>query len=126
MKTLGQRIRTLRIKHDLTQEEIALQLGMKRPNFANYEADRTVPPSDVLSKMADILKTSTDYLLCKTDNPLPQTVEERFLSNTDLPLDELLNKFNFTLDGKQLTREQAIAAITFVRALQAQNIQTEK
>lgn len=71
MSTMGKRIRDLRQKRGLTQEQVADRLGMKRPNFSNYEADRVVPPSDILANIADILGTSTDYLHGRTANPGP-------------------------------------------------------
>ncbi|GIO09702.1 hypothetical protein J31TS6_57300 [Brevibacillus reuszeri] len=71
MSILGERIKDLRLKKNLKQDEIAEMLGMKRSNFSSYETGRTIPPSNILSELATILGTSTDYLLGKTSNPLP-------------------------------------------------------
>lgn len=67
--TLGERIRALRTKRGFTQEEMAEKLGMNRANFSNYERNIAIPPGDTLAQIADILKTSTDYLLGRTDDP---------------------------------------------------------
>jgi hypothetical protein len=44
---------------------------MNRTNVSNYESGRTVPPGNVISAMADILITSSDYLLLRTDDSHP-------------------------------------------------------
>jgi HTH-type transcriptional regulator, competence development regulator len=90
---LGDRIRDLRIKRDLTQDQLGEMLGMKRANIANYEAGRNVPPADILSNIADIFKVSVDYLLCRTDDP-----HQIFTNNSsDLSAEDesLLRKFMY-------------------------------
>ncbi|BFH15846.1 helix-turn-helix domain-containing protein [Paenibacillus melissococcoides] len=69
-EVMGSRIKQLRLKHGLSQDDVAHALGMKRANVANYEAGRTTPPSDIIGRLADMLHTSADYLLGRTDNPL--------------------------------------------------------
>jgi HTH-type transcriptional regulator, competence development regulator len=61
--SLGSRIRDLRKKYDLTQHDIAEKIGMGRSNFGHIENDRVVPSSEDLQHIADILHTTTDYLL---------------------------------------------------------------
>lgn len=63
----GSRIKQLRVKKGFTQDHMAHQLGMNRANFSNYERDVASPPGDTLSKIADILGTSTDYLLGRSE-----------------------------------------------------------
>ena len=65
--TIGARIKELRNRRGLTQDQIAEKLNMNRANFSHYERDTAVPPSEVLGKIADILNTSTDYLLGRTE-----------------------------------------------------------
>lgn len=67
--SLGERIRTRRRQLGLKQNQIAEQLGMGRSNFGHIENDRVVPSSTDLDKIADILKTKSDYLLGKTNDP---------------------------------------------------------
>ncbi|CAM4336560.1 helix-turn-helix domain-containing protein [Paenibacillus alkaliterrae] len=61
--SLGTRIKHLRIERGLTQLDIASQLDMGRSNLGHIENDRVTPTSEDLQKMADILNTTTDYLL---------------------------------------------------------------
>ncbi|UHA76128.1 helix-turn-helix domain-containing protein [Paenibacillus sp. 481] len=77
----GARIKQLRMKHGLSQDDVAHTLGMKRANVANYEAGRTTPPSDVLGRIADLLHTSSDYLLGRIEHSLPYLLD----SHEDIP-----------------------------------------
>ncbi|MDQ0063551.1 helix-turn-helix domain-containing protein [Paenibacillus harenae] len=61
--SLGSRIKQLRTERGLTQQEIAAKLEMGRSNFGHIENDRVTPTSEDLQKLADILTTTTDYLL---------------------------------------------------------------
>ncbi len=65
------RIRELREDHDLTQAELARQLGMKQPQYFRYEQGYRDLPTDILIQLADLYHTSTDYILGRTDNPSP-------------------------------------------------------
>lgn len=116
--SLGERIKYFRGKRGFSQDDMAQKLDMKRANFSSYETDRNIPPSNVLSKIADILGTSTDYLLGKTENPLPvDSTEREFLEALDLGDEELASQFGLKLDGKELTKEQIKMVVAFLRTL---------
>lgn len=61
------RIRDLREDHDLTQKQIAQILGMSQTGYSKYETGENDIPTQVLIKLADFYKTSTDYLLGRVD-----------------------------------------------------------
>ena len=65
------RIRELREDHDLTQAQIAQQLGMKQPQYFRYEQGYRDIPTDVLIQLADMFDTTIDYILGRTDDPAP-------------------------------------------------------
>lgn len=67
--SLGSRIKNLRKKHGFTQDHMAKHLNMGRSNFGHIENNRVVPSSDDLQKIADILDTTSDYLLGRTNDP---------------------------------------------------------
>lgn len=117
MHGLGERIRELRLKRNFKQDEIAEKLGMKRSNFSSYETGRTIPPSNVLSELATILNTSSDYLLGKTENPDPVDPEVEFINNLELSDKELFERYNFKVDGSTVTEEEAKGIIAYIRAL---------
>lgn len=61
---MGIRIKAAREVKELTQDALAEKLNMKnRASIANYEAGRSIPPSDILKNLADILEKTTDFLL---------------------------------------------------------------
>ncbi|MDM5278831.1 S24 family peptidase [Paenibacillus silvae] len=68
---MGDRMKKLRTARGYTQNQMAEFLNMKPANVSSYERNRSIPPGDVLGKIADILQTSTDYLICRTDINLP-------------------------------------------------------
>lgn len=68
MKTLGERIKEIRESLGLTQEDLAKRLKIKTGStIAQYEANRSKPSLEILTKIADICGTTTDYLLGRTD-----------------------------------------------------------
>jgi transcriptional regulator with XRE-family HTH domain len=66
----GKRLRELRKKMKLSQEELAEKLGLSdRTVVANYETQRRGkknPGFEMLNKLADFFNVSTDYLLGRT------------------------------------------------------------
>ena len=63
-----QRIEDLRHDHDLSQQAVADILHMHRSVYGRYErGDREIPVWAVI-KLADFYKTSTDYILGRTNN----------------------------------------------------------
>ena len=61
------RIRELREDHDMTQRQVAAYLNMPQPQYFRYEQGYRDIPTDVLIALADLYKTSTDYILGRTD-----------------------------------------------------------
>ncbi|OXM15213.1 helix-turn-helix domain-containing protein [Paenibacillus herberti] len=69
--SLGKRIREYRIKRGLTQMQLAAKLQMTEANISSYERDKSAPPSDKLSQLAEILNVTSDYLLSGISQPAP-------------------------------------------------------
>ena|SRR5258708_34716570 len=68
---LGSRLRQLRQKSGYTQEQLAERLGIGDRQIWRYETNATDMSTDLLAKIADELKVSSDYLLGLVDNPSP-------------------------------------------------------
>ena len=63
--TIGSRIRNLRNRDGMSQEQLALLLHFEnKGTISSYETDRRTVPSDVVIQLAEIFQTTTDYLLC--------------------------------------------------------------
>ncbi len=66
-----ERIRDMREDADLTQQQVADMLFINRRTYSSYEIGTRGIPLEILSQLADILQTSTDYLLGRTDVKKP-------------------------------------------------------
>ena len=62
-KALGQRIKQLRKEKSWTQKVLANQLGTSYAQLNKYESGLNTPPLDRLLLLAEVLHTSTDYLI---------------------------------------------------------------
>lgn len=65
------RIYDLREDRDIKQKVVAEYLGMDPTVYRRYEKGVRSVPVDVIIKLADYYKVSTDYLLGRTDDPAP-------------------------------------------------------
>lgn len=65
------RLKSLRIQNDLKQTELANKLGVQSSAISKYENGQLEISNELLVKIADIFSVSTDYLLGRTDDPLP-------------------------------------------------------
>ncbi len=63
MVDFGNTLKTLRIKENLTQAQLAQKLGLTKSVISAYETGLRMPSYDVLLHIAQIFKVSTDYLL---------------------------------------------------------------
>lgn len=63
MVLLGKRIKELRNKSKMTQTELAEKVGVTKSTIAAYENDSRSPSYEVLIKMANVFKVSTDSIL---------------------------------------------------------------
>jgi len=64
---INARLREERIKHKLTQQAMADNLGISLNGYQKYEQAERQPSLDCLVRIADILDVSTDYLLGRDD-----------------------------------------------------------
>jgi transcriptional regulator with XRE-family HTH domain len=57
------RLRDLRNKRDLTQEEVAQKIGVSRVTYTRWECGLVAPSVQDLIKLADFFNVSVDYLI---------------------------------------------------------------
>ncbi|MCJ8014401.1 helix-turn-helix transcriptional regulator [Paenibacillus sp. KQZ6P-2] len=111
------RIAELRDQRGWTQEELAQSLGITRAALSHYEKNRRKPDFEILTKLADKFEVSIDYLIGRTAQPkqvMDQGVRD-FVDQLELSDEDLLKRFNLTVDGRSLTEEEARRFIAFVR-----------
>lgn len=59
----NERLKTLRIQRKMTQSELAKKIYISQPAYSKYEVGTASPNPETLSKIADALDVSVDYLL---------------------------------------------------------------
>ena len=62
LKTMGRRLRELR-GFDLTQGELAKELGISQSQLSKYERGAAAPPADILFFIKHRFQVSIDWLL---------------------------------------------------------------
>lgn len=90
---IGERIKALRLKNGLTLDEVARKIGVNNATVSRWETGEIKAiGSDKIGALADILGTTTEYLLGRSNN----TERTKKLSRYDMPfptrLRELLNR----------------------------------
>jgi transcriptional regulator with XRE-family HTH domain len=63
-----ERLKGLREDHDLTQTALSKKLKISQRLYSYYERGERSIPVELISDLADIYQTSTDYILCKTND----------------------------------------------------------
>ena len=59
----GQKLKSLRLQNNLTQKQLAAQLGVKNSVISFYEVGDRTPSLDIVIKLASVFHVSTDYLI---------------------------------------------------------------
>ncbi|HAZ02546.1 MAG TPA: transcriptional regulator [Marinilabiliales bacterium] len=84
MISVGKQIQELRKKNNLSQSQLAEQIGVSLTQLQRYENKGVQPPADILNKLAGALDTSVDFLINGDSTEKAQST----LKDT-----ELLNQF---------------------------------
>ena len=69
MSVLGQRIRQLRHKANLTQAQLGKLLGCSGSTVSLYEGGQRSPDTEMLVRLAEVFDVSVDYLLGRVSDP---------------------------------------------------------
>ncbi|MEZ2660821.1 helix-turn-helix domain-containing protein [Aneurinibacillus aneurinilyticus] len=72
-----ERLKELRSKKGLTQEQLAISLDIPESTIRRYESvDDSMPRRERLEKIADFFDVQTDYLTGRTNDPSPKKSEK--------------------------------------------------
>lgn len=91
---LNENIKRLRTAHNLTQVELAADLGVSKQCVSNWENDYIQPSIEMLIKIAQYFKVSIDFMLDLNDtNQINVSgLSDREIAHIRLIVDDLLNK----------------------------------
>ncbi|HOG01643.1 MAG: LexA repressor [Firmicutes bacterium ADurb.Bin248] len=65
---LSERLKQLRLRHNLTQGRLAARFGVTQQAIAKWEAGRALPEPATISRIAGFFGVTTDYLLGRQDS----------------------------------------------------------
>ena len=65
--TLQENIRELRTRSGISQVEFASAMGVTKQCVSNWENDNVLPSVEMLLRIADYFRVSTDYLLGRSE-----------------------------------------------------------
>lgn len=67
------RIKDLREDHDMTQDELAEEIGVSKRTLVRYESGSSEPTISVLIKIALLFDVSVDYIIGLKDTTIIET-----------------------------------------------------
>ncbi|MCI1777706.1 MULTISPECIES: helix-turn-helix transcriptional regulator [Paenibacillus] len=112
MTSFNERLRELRSRKKISQQELSDRLGFNRATYARYETGNTQPDFDTLKKLADFFEVSTDYLLGRTDKPRSSIQSDGFDEKEQAEFEAFINNpehgifFKDYLDAPEERREE--------------------
>lgn len=69
MSSLSERLKYLRIDNNITQKELAKQIGISERGIIRYEIGERNPTIEIIIAIADFFDVSLDYLVGRSDDP---------------------------------------------------------
>lgn len=120
---IGSRIKTLRLENNLTQDELAQKLGLKKAAIHKYENGLVENiKRSVIKKMADIFQVSPCYLLGWEDS----TSNKSKSSNLKDDETTLLSNYNKLNDIGKKEASKRVAELTQINIYIKDNSQSKK
>lgn len=110
---IGKRIREARLHTGLTQEDLALKLGVTKSAVANYEAETSHPKEAVLYKLFQELHVDANYLFQDVSGALGlqeslSPAERRHLQDYRMLTDYARETIDYLI-GRELKAQKAIS-----------------
>ena len=99
----GEKLRSLRKEHGMTQVDLANALDLDKSSIAKYESAGIIPSVDTLQKISALFSVSIDYLL-------------------NAPFGDINNVMNVEIIGTVVAGRDGIATYEFLGISQAINI----
>lgn len=108
------RLKEIRELKDLSQKEVALDLGISRASYSHYETSKRKPDPEMIKTFSEYFNVSSDYLLEIIDVPLTPA-EYKAARNP-----EILHEYHMDpskkiiLGNEELSQEQIEALIKLI------------
>jgi transcriptional regulator with XRE-family HTH domain len=69
MNILGARIKRLRNENKMTQKQLSEKLSISESAVGMYERNEREPSFEIVSKLSELFKVTSDYLIGRTNTP---------------------------------------------------------
>ena len=107
------RLKECRLKLGITKQEAAKRIQISQPAYLRYEAGSRNPSIQLISKMAEVFSTSTDYLIGKsTDSSPNRIIVEQNESPSLFSLIEICQALNVDQLARLTAYAKALSDIT--------------
>ncbi len=103
MMEFGKRLKTLRKKQHLTQDQVGILFSVAPSTVGAYERGTREPTLENLVKMANYFQVSLDYLLGQSDDE--RTISQ-FQTVNHKELKDILQNQAILFNGRELTKEE--------------------
>lgn len=122
--TLGEKLAKARKEKNITQEQLADNLGVSRQAISKWESDVAYPETDKLIHMSELFDCSLDYLLKENITEKAEKTEAPIMQGTAVaPLFFSLSKlFNYEYKSKRTLGGVPLVHINFGRGKTAKGI----
>lgn len=85
IKAMGKRIKIIRKKHNMTQEQLADILGISSDQISNIELGKSACKTDHIFLLTQIFNVSADYLFeGRRRDKIPEITDEQIIDLTSL------------------------------------------
>lgn len=115
----GARLKTLRERAELSQEEVGKALGMTQSGYSHYEKGTRFPDPPAMAILAELFNTSVDYMVGLTKNKATaKELEDEIAAATGK------GKINKIME--RLSRENQLRVISYAEFLLSEEKKTAK
>ena len=113
---IGDKIKKIRVKRDMTQKELGLSIGFNEKTadvrMAQYESGTRVPKEAVIVKIAEVLKVNADYLMAPAIDKTNKSFEKggKKALEYSKQIGKVTGAFKRTVAAMKVTASYGIAA----------------
>lgn len=108
---IGEKLRSLRTKRKMSLRALGEKLGVDYSYLGKVEREKANPSMQLLEDIAVFFNVSMGSLFEITEH------EKDLMKDLELSDDQLIKKYNLTLDGEEVTEEKLKQALAILRAL---------
>ncbi len=112
-------LRNIRKEQGFTCESLGKLVNVQKSAISKYERGEIQPSQDVLVRLSEVLNCSIDYLLEKTNDPTPMTLQKKELLSNEkavLKMQQVLVDEGIIPPKGDLTDEQTEILLNYITA----------